>query len=167
MDITDLRAQLSELHTESFGWTLNCCEGNLSQAEDVLQSAYLKILNGKARFEERSTFKTWLFGVIRNSAREERRRVLLRRVGLLRYEPNMTPSVSPDAEFAEKESSEYIRSALSKLSQRQREVLHLVFYQDLTIEEASKIMSVPNGTARKHYQRGKDQLRKHLRNEER
>ena len=42
---------------------------------------------------------------------------------------------------------------------RQAEVLHLVFYQDLTINEAAQIMDVGIGSARQHYERGKARLR--------
>jgi RNA polymerase sigma-70 factor (ECF subfamily) len=38
-------------------------------------------------------------------------------------------------------------------------VLHLVFYQDLTIQEAAQIMGVGIGSARQHYERGKARLR--------
>jgi len=38
------------------------------RAADVLQIAYLKVLNGKAAFDARSSFKTWLFAVIRRTA---------------------------------------------------------------------------------------------------
>jgi RNA polymerase sigma factor (sigma-70 family) len=48
---------------------------------------------------------------------------------------------------------------LAKLPARQREVLHLVFYQDLTIEETAKILHISLGTARTHFERGKTRLR--------
>jgi RNA polymerase sigma-70 factor (ECF subfamily) len=47
---------------------------------------------------------------------------------------------------------------LSRIAERQREVLHLVFYEDLTIAEAAQIMGVSLGTARQHYERGKHAL---------
>jgi RNA polymerase sigma-70 factor (ECF subfamily) len=37
--------------------------------------------------------------------------------------------------------------------------LHLVFYQDLTVEEASRVLNVSVGTASTHFARGKERLR--------
>jgi RNA polymerase sigma-70 factor (ECF subfamily) len=48
---------------------------------------------------------------------------------------------------------------LSRLSRRQRELLHLVFYQELTVEQAAEVLRIPVGTARTHYERGKSRLR--------
>src|SRR5256885_15417669 len=79
MSPADLTAKLEELHAAAFGWALSCCGWDRSAAEDVLQATYLKLLDGRARFDGRSTFRTFVFGVIGRTAREARRRAALRR----------------------------------------------------------------------------------------
>jgi RNA polymerase sigma-70 factor (ECF subfamily) len=69
----------------------------------------------------------------------------------------------PDQGLARAEAARKLTSAMKRLSDRQREVLHLVFYQDLTISEAAEVMGVSLGSARTHYQRGKERLRNLLR----
>ncbi|MEZ4586941.1 MAG: RNA polymerase sigma factor [Gemmatimonadales bacterium] len=158
---TDLRAELEAIHQESFAWAVRCCRGDRTDAEDVLHQSYEKVLDGRARFQGRSAFRTWLFGVIRLTAREHARRqwVSGRRIERWWRERETEPDApaGPDEELTRR-----LERALAGLSGRQREVLHLVFYQDLTIEAAAEVLGMPVGTARTHYQRGKDRLRKRL-----
>src|SRR5262245_22700952 len=154
------------LHQAGFGWGLGCCRWNREEAADVLQAVYVKILEGKARFEGRASLKTWLFATIRRTAAETRRRRWVRAVGLGRWLARRSEAAPPspaDTLVAEAETVRALRSALASLPRRQREVLHLVFYEDLTVTEAGAILGLSEGTARTHYARGKERLRQMLR----
>ena len=154
-----LEHELASLHPKSFGWAVACCRYDRAEAEEVLQTSYLKVFSGKARFDGKSGLKTWFFGVIRRTAAESRRRNLLRSVFLGRM-----ARLHPDDAAAPPETARdlAVRSLLRKLARRQREVLELVFYQDLSIEEAAAVMAISLGSARVHYQRGKQNLRQVL-----
>src|SRR5436305_2550810 len=82
MEIADFRTELERLHGASFGWALSCCRRDTTEAEEVLQTVYLKIFEGKARYRGESSLKTWLFAVIRKTAATEYRRRLLRSLRL-------------------------------------------------------------------------------------
>jgi len=157
-------ASLESLHLDAFGWSLHCCGGDAGRAEDVLQNAYLKIAADRVRFDGRSAFKTWWFGVIRLTALEERRRARFRESLLGKLLASFTEEhhPSPSRQIERDEQAARLRAALEKLPARQAETLHLVFYQDLTLNEASQVMQVSLGSVRQHYERGKARLRELL-----
>jgi DNA-directed RNA polymerase specialized sigma24 family protein len=62
MDEVELRRQLERAHADCFGWALACCRRDRDEAEEVLQTVYLRVLDGHARYDGRSSFRTWLFG---------------------------------------------------------------------------------------------------------
>jgi RNA polymerase sigma-70 factor (ECF subfamily) len=159
----EVEEELARHHEAAFGWALVCCRWDRTEAEDVLHTAYLRILDGKARFEGRSTFRTWLFGTIRLTEAELRRRRWLGMAALARW-ATQPRAAAPDqaAELESTEETRALRAALLSLSPRQREMLHLVFYQDLTIEDAADVLGMRIGTARTHYARGKESLRRRL-----
>jgi RNA polymerase sigma-70 factor (ECF subfamily) len=163
MEAADLQRELELLHADSLGWALSCCRQRKEDAEEVLQTAYIKVLDGRATFEGRSSFRTWFFGVIRRTASEQRRRRWLHETLLTRWFAGQPlrfsgPVASPETGV----DSSLLRSALSGLPERQQQVLHLVYYQDLTVEEAAGVLGVSVGTARTHFDRGKRRLRQLL-----
>lgn len=166
MEIAELKAELERLHSASFGWALSCCRRDQTEAEEVLQTVYLKILEGKARFGGESSLKTWLFAVIRKTAATEYRRRLLRSFRLTGDPEEILERVAPhETQSAGLERSElqaHFQTALKSLPKRQREALHLVFYEDLSLREAADVMGVSIGSARQHYERGKKRLRESL-----
>ena len=157
-------AELETHHAASWGWALHCCRHRREEAEEVLQASYLKLLEGKARFEGRANFRSFLFGVIRKTASEHRRRGLLHRNLLERWYRGSTPAntTTPEEQTRHQLESEQLRQALAGLSPRQRDLLHLVFYQELTVDQAAEVLGISVGSARQHYARGKARLRQHL-----
>ena len=163
MEPEELKDLLEQHHKSSFGWAMACCRRNPVEAEDLLQAVYLKVLEGKARFEGNSTFKTWLFAVIQKTASDQQRKNLVRAVLTLKAAHQWTHRENtdyPDESAYRAEMLTRFRRGLARLSRRQREILELVFYHELNIQEAADVMGVSLGSARTHYERGKKRLRK-------
>jgi RNA polymerase sigma factor (sigma-70 family) len=149
----ETRAEIERLHAAGFAWSMACCGRSRESAEDVLQTSYLKILDGRARFEGRSSFKTFLFGVIRRTAAEERRKTAISRL--------IFGSAAPADPSAHEEGPVdrlAFGTSLSRLPRRQREVLELVFSMGMTLQEAADTLSISVGSTRVHYDRGKKRL---------
>lgn len=149
---------MEQVHSSAFGWALHCAQGDREEAADLLHTVYLKVLEKKARFGGRSSFKTWLFSVIRQTSAKRRYR-LSRSVQSLRNLVVRTRECGrQESDLYQTELRQQILTVMGKLSARQKQVLHLVFYQDMTIEQAAEVMGVTIGSARTHYERGKVRL---------
>ncbi len=160
--MSDLEQRLAGLHDAAFQWALHCTGGRREDAEDALQATYMALLDGSASFREESSFKSFVFAVIRNKARALHRKKKVRRlVSLEDVDPPDVEAVGA-AGMEAADRREAIRRAIQALSSRQREVLELVFYHDMTIEDASAVMGVGLGTARTHYKRAKESMLKQL-----
>ncbi|WP_194778519.1 RNA polymerase sigma factor [Pararhodonellum marinum] len=141
---------LKELHQQAYHWSRQCCSFDEDLEKDVLQQVYLKILNGKAIYKEKSQLKTWLFSVIRFTASEWRKK-----------DQNVFP-MDMDFDTAEQEEEAKTDShedLIQILPERQKEILLLVFYHNLTLEKAAEVMGISIGSVRTHYDRGKKNLK--------
>jgi RNA polymerase sigma factor (sigma-70 family) len=158
--------ELKNQHADNFGWALACCAWHRESAEDVLQEAYLRVLDGRAGFGGKSSRKTWFFAVIKrvaaDSQRTQKRRSILNMrmvAGGEAFTQDEALRANPLADAIQgDEATLRLQLALQQVSQRQREVLHLVFYSGLTLEEAAETLQVGLGSARTHYHRGKERL---------
>ncbi len=161
-----VRAELEVHHGAAWRWALACCRGERDAAQDLLHDAYVTVLSGRARFEGRSSFKTWLFGVIRVSAMARRRRNLF---FALLFEPigPRAEAIASPAPANAAASSRRLDAILNALPRRQLEIVSLVFGHDLTIEGAARVMNISVGAARQHHARAKAKLRAGLATENR
>jgi len=157
------RSALEALHGQVFGWALSRCYYDQAAAEDLMQQAYVELLSGKARFDNKSSLKTFVFSVVQNLARSRYRRLASRLRLVKTYEATIfEPSVDisepgQDSDRGKRDSA--IWQLVQQLPPRQRDIVELVFCRELTVEAASAVMGVTSGTGRVHYDRAKKALR--------
>lgn len=152
----DIEKQLKSNHEKAYLWALQCCDFDRERAQDILQDSYLKILEGRAVFKGQSSFKTWLFSIIRHTSIDAWRKQS-------RYK-QLVQLLKPEKPVLKKENTSknkeiLIKQLLTQLSPKQRELITLVFYHEMTIESAAEVMHISLGTARTHYERGKHKLK--------
>jgi RNA polymerase sigma factor (sigma-70 family) len=158
--LVDIRSLLKKHHKESYIWALRCCRGNKDEAKEALQESYLKALEGRAKFNGQSEFKTWLFAVIKITVADIKRKRVIEEIKNLKIGELLNRlSLRPDQDTETENIYAQLLKSLSALSSRQEQVLRLVFYHDFSIEEAATIMGISVGSARTHYERGKKNLR--------
>lgn len=153
------------MHPASFAWALTCCDGDRHEAEEALQSAYVRVLAGEARYSGRSSLRTWFFAVVRRTAAGARRREGMRRLLLERWarrRPESAAAPSPARAVEARDRAARVRAAVAGLPRRQRQVLMLVLDRELTLREAAEVLGIRRGSASVHYDRAKRTLRARL-----
>ena len=146
------QAQLLEAHAaRAYHVSLHVL-GNKSDAEDATQNAFVKTLTQLGRFEERSSFGTWLLRIVTREAlnlrRSERTRFAYwRRHGNIQEgEETVESIVQVKAEHRD------LWRAVNRLQTDDRMVLTLTYFMEMSESDAAATLGIKQGTvkSRKH-----------------
>lgn len=153
---------LGEVRDQIFRWSL-VITADYDEADDITQQVSITLYRKLRHFEGRSTFSTWLYRIVRNTALESRRRArFTREVGLDEDVVQESLSrVTSDRlqELHDATSVALIRALFVTLPPRQRELLDLVDTQGFKVVEAAEMMEIEPETARVHLLRARRTLR--------
>jgi RNA polymerase sigma factor (sigma-70 family) len=156
------RKALAAHHAAAYAWALSLTGYDAAEAADVLQQSYLVIVEGRARYAQRSSLKTWLFGVVRNTALRLHRRNRQHVVLVSRFSADQAQGTAQNGESFAEGGDQAVVAALRSLPRRQRDVLELVVYSEFTLEECAQVLGISLGSARTHYHRAKASIRAKL-----
>ena len=140
--------------------------GNPWDADDLAQETFLVLSRQCGAFEGRSSLYTWLYGILLNLERRERRRIGMRRKKLQVLwdsepsEERSSPGADAPSEVSEWKNSLWARVA--RLPDGQRQSLVLRFSEGLRYEEIAEILDCPLGTVKSRIFHGLGALRKLL-----
>ncbi|MGF1543326.1 MAG: RNA polymerase sigma factor [Parvularculaceae bacterium] len=117
------------------------------EAADVAHETLLEAWRVAARFEGRSSVKSWMFGIARNKTVDRLRKAARERVA----EPDENaPDDAPDAEqvMAALQEGARLRRCIADLSPPHRTAIQLAFYEELSYAEIAEIEDCPVGTVK-------------------
>jgi RNA polymerase sigma-70 factor, ECF subfamily len=132
-----------------------CCArlGPLSEADDLTQEVYVRMMRALPSFRGDSLFRTWLLAIARNVAtgalRSRHRR------DLLQTAPKFLARIKP---YEAADTSLGVRELINELEPRRREAFVLTQLIGLSYDEAAAVCSVRVGTIRSRVARARSQL---------
>lgn len=164
----DAFARLVERH---YGWALGFTDrmlGTRHEAEDLVQTAFLRVWRGAARWEPKAKFSTWLYRVLYNLCMDHVR--ARRATAGEPLDGEFVETVADEAPDSEERVSGLqrgarVRAALDQLPVRQRAALVLCYYEERSQAEAAALLGVSEGALESLLSRGRATLKKLLRDE--
>lgn len=141
---------------------LNGFCGNYAVAEDMTQETFIKLYVKKPKFHGRASFKTWLYRIARNTA-----------VDYLRKSNRMSDITeeltdfdeNPEIEYFKEENKIQLHKSLCKLRSEYRQILWLIYFEGMSIDDASKILGKSKNNISVLLHRAKNSLKSELEKE--
>ncbi len=136
--------------------------GSAADAEEAVQTGFVKAWQALPRFRTGVGFRPWLLRIVANEAhnrrRSERRRVELRlRATAARPRDDAAPS--PEGAALGREERDRLLQAVERLSDRDREVVTCRYFLELSEEETAAVLDVRRGTVKSRTARALERLR--------
>jgi RNA polymerase sigma-70 factor, ECF subfamily len=118
--------------------------------EDVAHDVFMVVARKLDGFEERSTLKTWIYGICLRTAADYRGRAFRRREVVVSELPAAAERCAPaeqERELSSKRQRNRLVELLAGLSDEQREVFVLYEVEELAMREVAEVLSCPLQTA--------------------
>jgi RNA polymerase sigma-70 factor, ECF subfamily len=122
---------------------------DLDMAEDVVQESFIKSYEKLNAFEGRSSFKSWLFQIAVNTAKNKLRERKRSTTDIDSIQ--LAVGAVAESSLVHSALSQEIQEEIDKLPTKQRTALILRVYEDLSFKEIADIMECPYDTAKANY----------------
>src|SRR5688572_17642607 len=158
-----LEDAFAQYQSELLG-TLYYLVGNLEDARDALQEAFVKCWRNQEKVAEIDNLKAWIFRIALNTGRDIRETAWRRKRQALPEDESCVPShaAGPDEIALHDERLARLRAALMQLRPEEQEVFLLRQNGEMTYEEIAESLEVPTGTVKTRMRLALSRLREVL-----
>jgi RNA polymerase sigma factor (sigma-70 family) len=134
------------------------------EADDVAQDAVVKAYRHLSSFRSERSFRPWLLSIVANEARNRRRSFLRREALVLKVasRPSAEVGADPGEEVARDERRQKLLDAVARLPDRDREIVALRYFCELSEAETAAAIGMAAGTVKSRLSRALGRLRADL-----
>ncbi|MRX72152.1 RNA polymerase sigma factor SigW [Bacillus lacus] len=145
--------------------------GNSHEAEDIAQEAFIRAYMNIHTYDMDRKFSTWLYRIATNLSIDRIRKKkpdyyldaeVAGTEGLTMYSQIASDTELPEDQVETMELQETIQREILKLPDKYRSVIVLKYIDELSLIEISQILDLPIGTVKTRIHRGREALRKQL-----
>ncbi|HLT34622.1 MAG TPA: sigma-70 family RNA polymerase sigma factor [Enhygromyxa sp.] len=129
-------------------------------AEDLIQTTFLACVEGRDRFRESSSFRTYLFGIAHNVLCAHYRRVA--RTADFASTSIVDLGASPSGPLTRRDEHAALLRALRSIPLDYQVMLELSYWEGMKAPEIGEILSLPSNTVRSRLSRARAALREAL-----
>lgn len=132
--------QVIELYKDSLIFFLMRYVNSADIAEELTEDTFVTLAVKQPSFSENAKFRTWLFTIARNKALNYLNSAAFRKnVPIDEAEEVYLPG-SPEQRLLEQERYRSLYDAMSKLPTHQRDMVYLVYFEDMSVEQAANVI---------------------------
>jgi RNA polymerase sigma-70 factor (ECF subfamily) len=143
---------LLDLYQERLYWHIRKIVVTHDNANDVLQDTFIRIFNGINSFKEQSSLHTWMYRIAYNeSIRFLEKNKVKSSFNLNDDTKDYLNNLTQDVYFDGDEAQLKLHSVITKLSDKQRRVFQMKYFDDLSFRAISEILNVNENTLKSSY----------------
>lgn len=160
---SDAASELVKLtYQRVFAYFRRLC-GHEEDAADLTQKTFSKVWASLASYGGRSSFSTWIHSIAHHVYVDWRRGKHPSTVQVDEWWHSQSDSApGPFETAAAREFADQLYALVEKLDDDAREVVHLHYYQGLTLSETADVLAVAVSTVKYRLRRALDFLKRHV-----
>ncbi|MFH1221302.1 MAG: sigma-70 family RNA polymerase sigma factor [Candidatus Eisenbacteria bacterium] len=131
--------------------------GHREEAEDIVQDAFLRLLDASGRYRPTASFKTYFYRIITSLCLDRAKKKQPLYAGTIADPPDPRPDVAE--EIMRRETAVAVRTALGVLSPNQRMAIVLRYYEGLNYQDIASALETTPKAVERLLARGRERLR--------
>ncbi len=135
--------------------------GDRDEAQDAVQTAFIKALQALGSFRDDAPFRPWLLRIVANEAKNRVRSNARRASGPL-DERIVSLAPSPEELAERSEQQRELLAAIRQLSEQDQQIIAYRYFLDLSETEMADLLDCPRGTVKSRLSRATGRLREEL-----